>query len=136
MKTSSHLSLFSRPPRMLAILALAGLPLWACAGWVKIGETETLAIYQDQSTVKKEEAVYKVWELQDLKVTDPEGVRSRRYINEYDCQNRMHRIGNMVSFSGPMLTGKKLFDVDEMGYWRKIPNAGLFAVGFVIHCSR
>ena len=58
----------------------------------------------------------------------------RRYRNEYDCQNKMYRISQVTSYAGPMLSGKKLFDINEEGYWRKIPPNGLFVLGYVAHC--
>lgn len=74
--------------------------------------------------------------MQDLRKADADGVMSRRYLNEYDCQYKMHRIGQVTSFSGPKLSGRKLFEVEEFGYWRKIPPDGLFAVVYVWLCVR
>lgn len=109
----------------------------AATPWVKLGETSLLTLYMDQSTRSQvSEDVFRSWEIQDLKAPDPDGVRSRRYVNEYDCKHQMHRIGNVTSYSGPMLTGKKLFDVDDFGYWRKVPPKSPFALGFVIHCAK
>lgn len=104
--------------------------------WVPLGETLAMRVYWDRSSMLREDSVVRVWEIQDLQAPDPDSVRSRRYRSEYDCKHRMHRIGNMVSFSGPMLTGDKLFDVEEMGYWRQIPPASVFAQGFALHCGR
>jgi len=61
-------------------------------------------------------------------------VMSRRYTNEYDCDNQMHRIGRMTSWSGAQLTGRKVFDIADWGYWRKIPPNGLFTLGFKLLC--
>ena len=98
--------------------------------WDKLGETPVLTLYLDRTSVQREAAIRRVVEMQDLKVPDPDGVLSRRYINEYDCENQMHRIGQMTSWSGSQLSGRKLFDVAEWGYWRKIPANGLFTLGF------
>jgi hypothetical protein len=72
--------------------------------------------------------------MQDLKKSDAQGVQSRRYLNEYDCNYKMHRLGKMTSYSGPKMTGQKLFDVDEMGYWRKIPPNGVFTLTYIAVC--
>lgn len=98
--------------------------------WEKLGETPVLALYMERASVQRDGAIRRVIEMQDLKVPDPDGVLSRRYTNEYDCENQMHRIGRMTSWSGPQLTGRKLFDVSEWGYWRTIPPNGLFTLGF------
>lgn len=131
-------ALHAPAPRIAALaLACAGLlaPLSAHADWVPVGETPALSVLWDRSSRVKDDYVWRVWEIQDLKAPDPEGVRSRQYVNEYDCKHRMHRIGRMASFAGPMLTGKKLFDVEEFGYWRKIPAGSVFERGFVLHCG-
>ena len=102
--------------------------------WEKLGETPVLTLYMDRSSVQRDGTIRRVFEMQDLKVPDPDGVLSRRYVNEYDCDNQMHRIGRMTSWSGAALSGRKLFDVSDWGYWRKIPANGLFTVGFRLVC--
>jgi len=121
---------------LAATLALAG----ACAGtawamsWTRLVETQTMTFYVNRNAIEKEVDIRRIWEMQDLKAADPEGVLSRRYLNEYDCKEKVHRIGQMVSFSGPKLTGKPLFEVAEWGYWRKIPPDGVFVVSYVMLC--
>lgn len=102
--------------------------------WEKLGETPALTLYMDRTTVQRDGAIRRVTEMQDLKVPDPDGVMSRRYTNEYDCDNQMHRIGRMTSWSGAQLTGRKVFDIADWGYWRKIPPNGLFTLGFKLLC--
>lgn len=123
---------------LMALLAAGLAPLSAAANnWVKLGETAEVTLYIDQGTMKQlSETTFQAMEMQDLKKPDADGVRSRRYIGEYDCKYRMHRIGKIASFEGPRLTGKQLFDVSEFGYWRKVPPQGLFALGFVVHCAK
>lgn len=119
-----------------ACLAAAFLPALAWANWVKVGESEGATLYMDRSSIQREENVVRVWEIQDLKAPDADGVRSRRYLNEYDCKYQMYRIGNMTSYSAPMLTGQKLFDIEDKGVWRKVGGRTLFTLSFVIHCGR
>lgn len=103
--------------------------------WTKIGETPEVVLHVNRNAVEKDDAIRRVWEMQDLKIADPDGVMSRRYMNEYDCQYKMHRISQMDSFSGPSLTGKKLFTVEEPGYWKKIPPYGLFTLTYIWLCK-
>ncbi len=72
--------------------------------------------------------------MQDLRVADADGVLSRRYLNEYDCNYKMHRMGQVSSFTGPKMTGQKIFTVNEMGYWRKIPPNGVFVLTYIAVC--
>ncbi len=102
--------------------------------WTRLGETEQVTLYVNRNSIERDGQVRRVWEVQDLKQADPDGVMSRRYLNEYDCFHKMYRISQMTSYAGPMLSGKKLFEIDSPGYWRKIPPNGLFVLGYVAHC--
>lgn len=113
---------------------LAGASVQAMT-WSKIGETPEVALHVNRNAVEKDNNIRRVWEMQELKTPDPDGVQSRRYMNEYDCEYKMHRISQMDSFSGPGLTGKKLFTVEDPGYWRKIPPYGLFTLTYIWLCK-
>jgi hypothetical protein len=104
--------------------------------WDRLGETEEVVLYLHRPSIAKEGNVQRVWEMQDLKKADKDGVMSRRYVNEYECKERMHRIGRVTSYAGPKLSGKKVFEVEEFGYWRKVPPDGLFAVVFIWLCVK
>lgn len=119
----------------LFLLSLLGslAPISALA-WTRIGETPEVTLYVNRNSIEKDDTIRRVWEMQDLKAPDAEGVRSRRYLNEYDCQYKMHRLGQMTSFSGPKMTGQKVATVNEMGYWRKIPPNGVFVLTYIAVC--
>lgn len=118
---------------LLSVLGIGLLPHSAGA-WTRIGETSDVTLYVNRQSIEKDDNIRRVWEMQDLKVADADGVRSRRYLNEYDCTYKMHRLGQVTSHAGPKLTGKKLFTVNEMGYWRKIPPDGVFVLTYVAVC--
>jgi hypothetical protein len=126
--------------RTWRVIGLVCLSLWAAwvpntaQAWTRIGESEEVTLYVNRNNIEKEDTVRRVWEMQDLKKSDAQGVQSRRYLNEYDCNYKMHRLGKMTSYSGPKMTGQKLFDVDEMGYWRKIPPNGVFTLTYIAVC--
>ena len=123
---------------LAALVLLAGMQTgtaWAM-GWTRLVETQTMTFYVNKNAIEKEGDIRRIWEMQDLKAADPEGVLSRRYLNEYDCKEKMHRIGQMTSFSGHKLTGKPVFEVAEWGYWRKIPPDGVFVVSYVMLCVK
>jgi hypothetical protein len=132
------LPLFSM--RTWLVSGVSCLSLWAtlapstALAWTRIGETEEVALYIDRNSIEKEDTIRRVWEMQDLKTPDAEGVRSRRYMNEYDCNYKVHRLGQMTSYAGPKMTGQKLFTVTEMGYWRKIPPNGIFVLTYIAVC--
>jgi len=95
--------------------------------WRLVGQSASMRLYYEPASISRQDDIRRVREVQDLDVADPDGVRSRVYLNEYDCRNQMHRLGQMQSFAGPMLGGQRRFEVKEMGYWRKIPAGSAFA---------
>lgn len=122
-----------RVSALLMVLLNASLSL-ASSGWTRIGETAEVTLYVNRQTIEKDDSIRRVWEMQDLKTPDADGVMSRRYLNEYDCTHKMHRLGQVSSFSGPKLSGKNLFKLSEMGYWRKIPPNGVFVLTYIAVC--
>lgn len=125
------------PPLVLVVgcsLGLLSLAPTVALAWTRIGETPEVTLYVNRNSIEKVDTVRRVWEMQDLKTPDAEGVRSRRYLNEYDCNYKMHRMGQMTSFSGPKMTGEKVATVNEMGYWRKIPPNGVFVLTYIAVC--
>ena len=113
------------------VVGLAPSAAWA---WTRIGETPEVTLYVNRKSIEREDNIRRVWEMQDLKTPDPEGVRSRRYLNEYDCTYKMHRLGQMTSFAGPKMTGEKVVEIKDMGYWRKIPPDGVFVLTYIALC--
>ena len=103
--------------------------------WHKAAETDSATLYPDPDSIEREGMIRRVNEFQDLKQADPDGVHSRRYKNEYDCKNRMHRIGQVSSFSENHLAGSRLFQVDEWGYWRSVQPNTPFGQVYLSLCS-
>jgi len=119
---------------LMALLALSALGPQVAMAWTRIGETPEVALFVNRNSIEKADRIRKVWEMQDLKTADADGVRSRRYLNEYDCEYKMHRVGQMTSYAGPKLTGQVVATVNEMGYWRKIPPDGVFVLTYIAVC--
>lgn len=104
-------------------------------GWQRIGETVAATVYVQPASLQREGQIRRVIEMQSLKTTDPDGVLSRRYTAEYECRHQMVRIGRVSSHAGPLLAGALLFDVQEMGYWRKIVPGSPFALLHSLVCA-
>lgn len=110
-------------------------PATAAADWVRMGETSDVVLHIDPGSSKRSDQIVLVRELQELKRPDPDGVLSRTYDNEYDCHTGMHRLSRMSSYSANGLSGRKLFDIADGGYWRKVPKDGLFRVVHTYLCK-
>ncbi len=111
-----------------------GVPA-APAGWQRVGETAGTTVYVQPGSLQREGQIRRLLEMQNLRERDADGVLSRRYTAEYECRHRMVRIGRISSHAGPMLDGPRLFDVQEMGYWRKIVPGSPFALLHSIVCA-
>lgn len=121
----------------LVLALLAGAPASGAEldpRWRLVAQSSSVRLYYDPAALVRDGDLRKVRELQDLSDPDPDGVRSRVYLNEYDCRNQMHRIGQMQSHAGPLLSGERRFDVREMGYWRRIPAGSVFAQMYLQVC--
>lgn len=85
-------------------LLLAAAPLRA--EWVKVGETEAAVHYIDAATIRRDGNLRRVWTVQDMRETDPAGVRSIRALEEYDCLTERFRYLSLTAHSAPMAGGQ------------------------------
>ena len=107
---------------------------FAQSKWEKLAQSENVTLYINPRFIVKDGIYRRTLEMQDMKRPDAQGVRSRSYVNEYDCESLFFRISQIKSYSGPGLTGRILFEVMEQCYWQKIQPNSLFAVGYVAAC--
>ena len=103
--------------RIVLCLALALVAAPACAGWLRVGETDNATYYLDPVTIRKDGNLRSVREVQDLKQRDKQGVMSRRSLFEYDCKKERSRLLSLSGHSEPMATGRVLFSDDEPEKW-------------------
>lgn len=118
----------------MLLLALVSSSAWSESKWQKLAEGQNVSLFINTTFIVKDGKFRRTLERQELKVPDKDGVRSRSYVNEYDCESLFYRISNVKSFSGPGLSGRVLFEVMDQGYWQKIAPNSLFAVGYVAAC--
>ena len=71
---------FSQALIVLLLGFMSGLA--QAQAWTRLGETDQLALYINRNSIERDGYIRRVWELQDLKQADPDGVMSRRYRNE------------------------------------------------------
>lgn len=116
------------------LLTLAAAPAWA--DWVKVSETDEVTFYIDPATIRKDGNLRRVWEIQDLKKPDKEGVMSRRGLLEYDCKDERDRVLSFSAHSDPMAGGKLLFSLNEPGKWDYIPPETLRRTTMRIACAK
>jgi hypothetical protein len=104
---------------LCVLLALVAAPAWA--EWLPFGETHIAVHYFDPDTIRKNDDRRKMWQGQDLKQQNNNGVMSRRILWEYDCKENRKRVLSFSSHSGPMMTGKTLTKGNDSRPWSAIP---------------
>jgi hypothetical protein len=122
--------------QFLALLLLVTCSV--CAEWVKVGSiVEPLGAtnYIDPVTIRKDGNLRKVWEMQDLKQRDKDGVMSRRARTEFDCKNERYRILSIDAHSAPMARGETLYLDNETGAWFEIPPQSASQIVLKIVCA-
>jgi len=103
------------PVVLTVILLLAVSPVWA--KWEKAAETDEAVIYIDSAKLRKNGQFRRVWRLQDLKRRDPDGVLSRRGLQEFDCKGKRFRVLSGTGYEGSMGTGQALRSFDSATEW-------------------
>lgn len=84
-------------------LMLAAAPAWAA--WVKVGETDAAVHYIDAAMIRKDGNLRRVWTVQDMREANPDGIRSIRALEEYDCAQERFRYLSLTAHSRPMAGG-------------------------------
>jgi hypothetical protein len=115
-------------------LILAAAPAWA--EWVKVGRTDAAVHYVDPATLSKDGNLRRVWAMQDMIETSPEGVRSIRALQEYDCADESFRYLAVAAHSGPMARGEVLAEHELRDEWSEQPaGTKASAIGKIV-CER
>ena len=79
--------------------------------------------YIDRDSIKKEGALIRVWELQDLKAKGPLEEKSRRVLVEYDSKNERRRVLSFSFHGESMGAGVTLKSDQTPGKWTMVvPN--------------
>jgi hypothetical protein len=112
-------------------LILAAAPAWA--EWVKVGRTVAAVHYVDPATVQKDGSLRRVWALQDMVETSPEGVMSIRALQEYDCADERFRYLSLAAHSRSMARGEVLAEHELRDAWNsRPPGAKASAIGKIV----
>ena len=92
--------------------------------WMKATEgADGTVFYIDRDSIKKEGALIRVWELQDLKAKGPLEEKSRRVLVEYDSKNEKRRVLSFSFHGESMGAGVTLKSDQTPGKWTMVvPN--------------
>jgi len=99
-------------------LAFVLLPLLcaspARAEWVRVSETDEMAVYIASKAISRKGHYQRFWQLHDYQTPDENGDRSARIFTEFDCRKGRVRSLQWAFFRGPM--GSR-----ELTAWRSKP---------------
>ena len=121
----------------MATFWVAALALWpgaSSADWVRVGESDTVFSYVEESTIDVQESTIKVWVLLDFKQPDAKGARSQKFQEVFDCENGASRTAYRIVTTGPMGSGNVLMSLLLTEPATPIPDNSLRDTIFQIIC--
>lgn len=108
----------------------------AQAQWIPVAPAGSAQFFMDKSTLKRKADTVQVWELVTMEQADGEGVRSSRFLVEYDCKGQRSRGLDMLNYTEPMGAGKLIQQLgpDPDG-WEAIPPDSIFSQRMQMACG-
>ena len=93
----------------------------AGAEWIQVNSDPVATDYADFTSIIKDGDFRRIWEVTDFKARGEDGESSKRFLTEYDCKNNRLRVGSMTLFSGRMLNGNVIRQIDKTSRWMDLP---------------
>ena len=109
----------------------------AHAEWVPVGPGGIAQFFMDKATITRKADMVQIWELVNMERVDGEGVRSSRFLVEYDCKGQRSRGLDMLTYTEPMGGGKlrQHLGPDPDG-WEALPPDSIFSQRMQIACGK
>lgn len=125
-----------RITRLISISALLFASA-AYAEWIPVGPAGTAQFFMDKASVARKGDMVQVWELVNMEKVDGEGVRSSRFLVEYDCKGKRSRGLDMLTYTEPMGGGKLIQQLgpDPDG-WEALPPDSIFSQRMQLACGK
>ena len=107
--------------KIILTLLLAAMNTGAMAEWVKVASNDSLDIYADPTTIRKNRNMVKMWTLSDLR--EPRSVSSTgpqlstMHRVEFDCADERKRYLSIAAYSGQMGSGIVVYSSTQVGEW-------------------
>jgi Surface-adhesin protein E len=130
--------------RLIALLTLPLVIITACKqepSWEFLGASadQSIDFYYDASSITRELNVVSLWELSDYPDghTSSSGVsfHSKKEQNQYDCNAKTFRLGEVVYFDGNMGSGHVIASMANHTGWIAAPPGGLWMDKMEIACQ-
>ena len=127
--------------RFVAMVFLTILTGSAVAGWTVVGKNDEqmLRVYVDESTVRRNGNLVKMWSLRDYKeaqVLGEKTVLSAKNLDEYDCLNEQTRVLSAYIYSGNMGEGDVVLRVTEARNWQPVVPESVGAAKWKVACKK
>lgn len=92
------------PTLAFLIGLLVAAPAWA--GWTLVSSADGTSHFIDPTTLRKDGALRRVWELTSTEHASKGGAASHRMLIEYDCAAQRYRLLMLTAYTEPMATGQ------------------------------
>lgn len=121
----------------LFIVSAALITSTAHAQWVLVAPAGNADFFMDKASITRKGDMVQVWELVNMGQSDSDGVRSSRFMVEYDCKGKRSRGLDMLTYSEPMGGGKLIQQLgpDPDG-WEALPPNSTFSQRMDMACGR
>jgi len=109
----------------------------AHAEWIPVAPSNGAQFFMDKTTLKRKADTVQVWELVNMEKVDGEGVRSIRFLVEYDCKGQRSLGLDMLTYTEPMGGGKLIQQLgpDPDG-WEALPPDSIFSQRMQMACGK
>lgn len=121
--------------RVVLMMLIMGVAQPAWAEWTKVATVEDAVVYIDAATIRKDGNLRRVWELQDMKQRNTNGMMSSRALSEYDCAEEKRRNLAISAHTGPMASGETIGSFNITTEWVYIAPHSIDSTIFKIVCG-
>jgi len=127
------------PRRITHLIGIATLLIASAAqaDWTPVGPAGSAQFFIDKASLTRKAGMVQIWELVNMEQADGDGVRSSRFLVEYDCKGQRSRGLDMQTYKEPMGAGKVLQQLgpDPDG-WEAVPPDSIFAQRMGMACGK
>lgn len=125
--------------KTILMILLAVVSSSAVAEWVKVSSDETITIYKDPATIRKNGNWAKMWYLFDFKTVQVDGgnkFRSLKSQSEFDCKEEQVRLLSFSAHSKIMGGGDVVDSKSDHFRWDPVPPGSVNEVLWKIACGK
>jgi len=120
--------------RGLGCVLMTLLTIPSQAEWFKVGESDSVYSYFEDTSIEVLDSTIKVWLMLDFKKVDANGARSQKFQEVFDCEKGESRTSYRIVTKGQMGEGEVYMSIVPTDPATPIPENSLRDTIFQIIC--